>query len=228
MASSVSGQNFLNLLFGGVQKGVNQFQRQQTQEGGLALQLQQMMARQADATQGRALQERGLHQGQQRIDISGKQLDATVNQNELLAGIRQQTADAQTKNAETMRIYREGMLALSGAGDSMPGVSRTALKNYADLLMIDPTMYVSVDKLPSGTAARVGFEPYVDAQGEKRWRKWTPFMRKMMNAVGRRFSFLGGLSSAEPVGPASPDGSGVDNRNPVEIQIDSLRAEALE
>ena len=73
MASSASGQNFLNLLFGGVQKGVNTFQRRQVQEVDLATQLQGMMARQQEASQRTAVSQR-------QADISSRQADISAGQ----------------------------------------------------------------------------------------------------------------------------------------------------
>jgi hypothetical protein len=74
MANGVSGQNFLNLLFGGAQQGVNEFRRQQGQQTDLMLTLQNMLAQRASEMRRQVEADRSFGLQQEQLGLQKQQL----------------------------------------------------------------------------------------------------------------------------------------------------------
>jgi hypothetical protein len=93
----VSGQNFLNLLFGGVNQGINQYRQQQGQKVDLALTIQQMLERQKAGAQQQQNWETsfGAEQNWRKAQTErNEKLDAQNEGWRIAESLRREAADA--------------------------------------------------------------------------------------------------------------------------------------
>ena len=206
MASSPSGQNFLRLLFGGAQRGVDRAFQQQDQSVNLATTLQQMMTRQQEFNQRTDLIESGQQQAQERFD---QRLEYDKGQASA-QGVRQRTQDyLDTKQqwVENIRKKQEFEVAKKSADAQIKATN--ALARYREGQTPGAQMFAQIAENLS-----TGF--YMDILG--RPRDVTPESEtqffQMLDSMATKFGVAlttsKGTPAAATLGPPAPPKTALD------------------
>ena len=145
----VSGQNFLRLLLGGAQKGVDQIPRQQAQQADLTLALQRMMQQQGQFDESQASLDRRFNEEQERLkanaaaNLQFEQSKEGRRGQEKFFDTHQEWIERQNQKAFRDKLIEKyphlaGPLSVLDAGGTA-GMANSTIPDAADDPNVDPT-----------------------------------------------------------------------------------------
>ena len=224
MASSPSGQNFLRLLFGGANQGLDRTFQQQDQSTDLAMQLQQMMTRQKEfrertdlirsgqeGTQARF--EESLEADQEKFDYRREQdslnraRQGNIDIFNQMQAWRDRVNEATTRKAQNelrkaqAAYYRSG----TAGGSGSKAQKRLALTGLKKDILNEPTNYETISakawkKLPPPVQAM-----YEKGADGKEYRMLHPGRRQEVSRIDKELRVIGELEDASMFGTTSSD-----------------------
>jgi len=164
----VSGQNFLRLLLGGAQKGVDQIPQQQAQQADLAMALQRMMQqKQQFDTSQTGIQQRHTDE-QTRLTARGKASDeATAFRQSMELRDRTEAGTAKTKADQSELEAMKELMRLAEANPELSDMFDAMSRTPSPSQMLGPAMNLLAGKKTAAAKAAEEQGPASEAEVRK-------------------------------------------------------------